>query len=221
MPHCTRKLGSLTSYSIYGNNRVYMRKNIAIIAVYFALTPFLLFFLIIYFLYLSHSQTGADGHMMALYNKTASFQALPDEKIFDVQTSLIPLDARSELLKQFLARYHSPLVPYSQLLVDVADKYQIDYRLLPAIAMQESNLCKKVPKRSEYNCWGFGVYGSKRTGFSNYPEAINAVAKTLSQDYVQKGLTEPSEIMTKYTPGSNGSWANSVSYFMDKIHESI
>ncbi len=198
-----------------------MRKNIAIIAVYFALTPVLLLFLIVYFLYISHTQAGADSHMLTLYNKTASFQALPDEKVFDVQTTLMPSDARSLLLKQFLAKYNSPLAPYSTLLVQVADKYSLDYRLLPAIAMQESNLCKKLPKKSDYNCWGFGIYGTKRTGFTDYQDAITTVAKTLSQDYIQQGLTNPDEIMKKYTPGSNGSWAHSVNYFMAMIHQSI
>lgn len=32
-------------------------------------------------------------------------------------------------------------------IVAIADKYNIDFRLLPAIAMQESNLCKSDPRQ--------------------------------------------------------------------------
>ena len=35
-----------------------------------------------------------------------------------------------------------------------------DYRLLPAIAMQESTLCRSIPVDS-HNCWGWGIYGDK------------------------------------------------------------
>jgi hypothetical protein len=79
--------------------------------------------------------------------------------------------------------------------------------------MQESNLCKHIPEGS-HNCWGFGIYGDKITRFDNYFDAIDAVTKTLATKYRDKGLTEPYEIMTMYTPSSNGSWAHGVSTFM-------
>lgn len=197
-----------------------MRKRIAILAVYFVFTPVFLFFFILYFLYLSHAQTGANAHMLTIFNQTAQFQALPDERVVGSDSSLQTADAREHLLEVFLARYNSPLLPYAQLLVTQADKNGLDFRLLPAIAMQESNLCKKIPKHADFNCWGFGIYGSKRTSFTDYSTAITTVAKTLGKDYVNQGLSEPAEIMARYTPGSNGSWANSVNYFMNEINNS-
>ena len=113
-------------------------------------------------------------------------------------------------------RYKSDLLPYAQNIVDAADKYDLDYRLIPAIAMQESNLCKKAPKDS-HNCWGFAIYGKKVLKFDNYTDAINTVTKTLAIQYKGQGLETPEQIMTKYTPGSNGSWAKSVNYFMDQL----
>src|SRR5688572_4674582 len=62
-------------------------------------------------------------------------------------------DARPHIVANFLERHGSPLKPYDhfgQYLVDIADKYELDFRLMPAIAMQESNLCKKIPEGS-YN----------------------------------------------------------------------
>jgi hypothetical protein len=107
-------------------------------------------------------------------------------------------------------------LPYAQNVVDAADKYNLDYRLVPAIGMQESNLCNKAPKDS-HNCWGFGIYGKKILKFANYAQAIDTVTKTLAIQYRQQGLTTPEQIMTKYTPGSNGTWAISVNHFMNQL----
>lgn len=120
------------------------------------------------------------------------------------------------MIRQFLAKYNSPLLPYAENIVKAADTYKLDFRLLPAIAMQESNLCLKIPENS-YNCWGYGIYGGKITKFTDYPEAINTVSKALSQHYKNQGLKSPEEIMTKWTPSSNGSWANGVNYFMQEL----
>lgn len=125
-------------------------------------------------------------------------------------------DARPEILRKFFKKYDSELEPHSEYFVEIADTYNLDFRLLPAIAMQESNLCKKIPEGS-FNCWGFGIYGDKVTRFSSYPEAIETVAKTLRAQYNDKGLLSAEEIQSKYTPSSNGSWANSVSHFMSEM----
>ena len=53
--------------------------------------------------------------------------------------------------------------------------------------------------------------------FENYTVAIESVSHTLSTDYKQVGLVTPEQIMRKYTPSNNGSWANGVSHFMDEL----
>lgn len=125
-------------------------------------------------------------------------------------------DARQLIVKNYLARYSSPLEPFAQYLVDTADKYRLDFRLLPAIAQQESNLCKKIPVDS-HNCWGFGIYGNKVTRFDSYTQAIDTVAKTLRKKYIDQGLDTPEKIMAKYTPPSiekGGPWAKAISQFL-------
>jgi len=144
-----------------------------------------------------------------------AFAALPSAENV-LGDSITSKDARIEIVRQFFAKYKSPLEPYAQNIVEDADKYGLDYRLLPAIAMQESNLCQKIIADS-YNCWGFGIYGKKVTRFESYPEAIDTVTRTLVKNYVSGGLNTPEEIMKKYTPSSNGSWAYSVSYFMSLL----
>ena len=132
--------------------------------------------------------------------------------VYETQTSVN--DGRAANLKSFFRKYNSPLYDYAEFIVATSDKYQFDYRLLPAIAMQESNLCRVIPHDS-YNCWGWGIYGNTITRFSSYDEAIETVAKGLKTHYIDKGLITASAIMAKYNPSSpNGSWAHGVNTFL-------
>lgn len=125
-------------------------------------------------------------------------------------------DARSEIIRQYLEYYNSPLVPYSDLIVATADKYGLDYRLITAIAQKESNLCKIIPPDS-YNCWGWGIHSKGTLKFSSYEEGIETVSEGIRQNYIDKGYTTISDIMGKYTPLSNGSWATGVIQFMKQM----
>lgn len=128
-------------------------------------------------------------------------------------------DARPAIVANFLERHNSPLQPYDhygKVLVEIADRYGIDFRLLPAIAMQESNLCKAIPPGSN-NCLGFGVHERGTLGFEKYEDGFERAARELKKYYIDIGLTTPEQIMTKYTPSSNGSWANSVNQWMAEM----
>jgi len=128
-------------------------------------------------------------------------------------------DARAQIVSNFLERYNSPMQPYDyygQKLVEVADRYGIDFRLLPSIAMQESNLCKNIPEGT-YNCLGFGIHERGTLGFDSYEACFERAGRELKKYYIDQGLTTPEEIMSKYTPSSNGSWANSVMQWMAEM----
>lgn len=128
-------------------------------------------------------------------------------------------DARAVIVANFLERYKSPLRPYEyygQQLVQIADQFNLDFRLLPAIAMQESNLCKVIP-RGSYNCLGLGVHAKGTWGFDSFEQNFAAAAKILKENYIDIGLTTPELIMSKYTPHSNGSWAFSVNRWMTEM----
>ncbi len=144
---------------------------------------------------------------------TTSGQIKGDSTIVETE------DARAEIVSNFLTRYNSPMQPadyYGQKLVEIADRYGIDFRLLPAIAMQESNLCKNIPEGT-YNCLGFGIHERGTLGFDNYEAGFERAGRELKKYYVDKGLTTPEEIMRKYTPSSDGSWANSVMQWMAEM----
>jgi hypothetical protein len=125
-------------------------------------------------------------------------------------------DARAANLKVFLRKYNSDLYDHADKIIEVSDKYGFDYRLLPAIAMQESNLCRVIPDDS-HNCWGWGIYGTTVTKFDSYDEAIETVGKGIKEHYIDEGLVTASAIMEKYTPPSQGSWQHGVNLFMKEI----
>lgn len=128
-------------------------------------------------------------------------------------------DARSKIIEDFFRGYNSNLADFSDIFTGIADKYQLDWRLLPSIAMQESNGGKKIIQGS-FNPFGYGIYGDLVIKFTSFEQAIERVGKGLREDYLNKGLITPEQIMTKYTPPSlkkGGAWAKGVSTFMEEL----
>ncbi|MBI2327632.1 glucosaminidase domain-containing protein [Candidatus Curtissbacteria bacterium] len=108
------------------------------------------------------------------------------------------------------------LEPYAQYMVETSDKYAIDYRLIPAIAMKESGGGDKAPPGT-YNAWGFE---NGATVFNSWEQAIDIVGKTLKERYIAKGLTTPEEIMAVYAPPqllTGGKWAKDIHYFFSQM----
>ncbi len=213
-----------------------MKATLVLLAGYFIAVPLFLFCLIFYQSYLFHqkdssrtvayqiapvAQPVVEIEQVTIPSEPDVFPAqkesLPQEP---AQFEQVPEDKRVTILKTFFGRYNSPLTDYAQAIVDTADNYGLDWRLLPAIAMQESSLCKKTPKDS-FNCWGFGIYGGKVTRFSDYGEAINVITKAMARDYHALGLKDPSEIVSKYTPENTNDWSGNVSYIMGRIAPSL
>ncbi len=191
-------------------------KKVFLPAIFFTLTPILLTFCILYFSFLSFEKKGPLSFLVPGNN--VSYAALPTSQ--NVLTGNIAVqDARVAIVADFFNKYNSDLAPFAQDVVSSADKYGLDYRLIPAIAMQESTLCNNLPDKlkDSRNCWGYGIYGKNITRFDSYPEAIDTVTKTLVTQYKEKGLETPEQIMAKYTPSNNGDWADSVSLFMDQL----
>lgn len=148
------------------------------------------------------------------YDPTRQFAASSAPMVLGTyEGSITTADGRSANLKNFFRKYNSPLFDFADKIVAVSDENGFDYRLLPAIAMQESNLCKYIPDDS-HNCWGWGIYGNTVTRFDSYNDSIEAVAKGLKHEYIDKGLTTASAIMAKYNPSSSGSWAHGVNTFL-------
>jgi len=139
-----------------------------------------------------------------------------DKNKMTVGTEILGSDARPIIIKKYLEKYKSPLVPYSDLIYQVSKDYGFEYYWIVAIAQQESNLCKKAPEDS-FNCWGYGIHKKGTLRFENYELAIRSYAEYLKREYFDKGLNTPELIMKKYCPNSNGSWAHGVQQFIDEM----
>ena len=147
------------------------------------------------------------------------FGSPKESQILGVNTVM---DERIPLLRGYLQAKDSPLASKSAEMVMTADKYQFDWRLLPAIAGKESSFGKKIPWNKEgqkpsYNAWGWGIYGDQVLSFSSWEEGIEKVGAGLRDGYFNRNLITIEEVMRYYTPKSNGSWARDVSFIMEQI----
>lgn len=120
------------------------------------------------------------------------------------------LDKKATILAKYLAKFDSPLQYHAQDFVDAAEDYQLDWKMVPAIAGVESTFGKQIP--GGYNAWGWGVYGTQAIYFSSWREGIFTIAKGLREGYLNKGLTDPYSINRVYA--TSPFWGGKVSYFM-------
>lgn len=191
-------------------------KNVVLVFIFFAITPVTLGISLFSLFSLKSNDIAIAKPGTSLFITPESgvrvYASLPLEQP-EVSSVIGSADARPEIIKQYLEYYNSPLIPYANLIVQTADKYKIDFRLITAIAQQESNLCKIIPPGS-FNCWGWGITSVGTLGFDSYEQGIEVVSRGLKQNYIDEGYTTVSQIMSKYTPSSNGSWAHGVNEFM-------
>jgi hypothetical protein len=169
-------------------------------------------------------------HQLGSVNLPMSATVAADNEQTDVggtsqvlSAHVIAGDARTLLLHSFLARNKSPMAPYAQTIVQQADLYGFDFRLVPSIAMCESNLGKRIPTKDSYNAWGIAVYTGELSGrkFSDWEEAIRWVSKYIKEHYYDRGYTDLYDIGAIWAPPSveNGySWTNCVTKFMESIY---
>jgi hypothetical protein len=111
---------------------------------------------------------GISHAILITKNKTSETKIQQEVK----KESDEPPDTRTESIKEYFTKFNAPVASYSGKLIEEADKYSLDWRLLPAISMQESTGCKF---RMGSNCFGFGYFH-----FSSIEEGIERVAEALS-----------------------------------------
>ncbi len=188
------------------------KKLILLLALFFILSA-----LNVFLVKKIHAETKRETHITIILQEFENLSMGDEfEETEEIQLDPSVKDKRVAILKAFFRRHDSPLYEHAEYVVKVSDDNGLDYRLIPAISMQESGACKVIPINS-YNCWGWGIYGNTVTRFSSYPEALDTVARGLKKYYIDKGLRTPEEIMRKYNPSSNGSWAFGVNTFIDVL----
>lgn len=126
-------------------------------------------------------------------------------------------DTRVSRLRMFLASYDSPLAADAETFVSEADKYNLDWKLVAAIAGVESTFGKHIPTGS-YNGWGWGVFTGASDGvhFENWADGIAQVSEGLRNNYIDRGANDIYDIGWIYAANGD-SWAAHVRYFVDKL----
>ena len=126
-------------------------------------------------------------------------------------------DKRIEVLGKFLKQYNSPLAQFAAKFVKDADRYNIDWRLVAAIAGVESTFGNFTPNNS-YNAWGWGIYGENVTRFSSWEEGIGVISKGIREEYMNKwNAGNVDEIGRIYAASPD--WSYRVEWYMERIRD--
>lgn len=133
--------------------------------------------------------------------------ALPD------QVEARVFDSQAKVLADYLKRHDSPLQYSAQDFIDASREYNLDWRLVAAIAGVESTFGKAI--LGGYNAWGWGVYGNQAIYFRSWKEGIFVISEGLKKGYVDKGLNNPYSMNRLYA--ASPAWGGKVSYFMKDL----
>lgn len=184
------------SYDVGGAQPLFMQKQIIKRIHSFIAIPLLAF---------SFGTTGIEvGTYNPLTMPSVQFHMGTPEVASNPSESV---EYRAALIDSFFAGRHLPLAGFGKDMVIAADKYDLDWRLLPAIAMRESTggLAACGGKLSaENNPWGWN--SCKGTGFKTMSESIDTLASHLggtnvrTARYYKDKTTE--QILKTYNPDS-------------------
>ena len=122
-------------------------------------------------------------------------------------------DDRAKILAKFLKKQGSPMAKDAPELVRIADKYNFDWKLLPAIAALESQYGKMVPAGS-FNPYG---WNNGSAYFKNWVSASEIVAEGIRIRYAPKGAVTPWRIGPSYA--ESPTWAARVDSYMSLIDQ--
>lgn len=132
-------------------------------------------------------------------------------------TAAVEPDNRVEKLRAFLKSYNSPLSEEAGTFVEEAQKHNLDWKLVAAIAGVESTFGHEIPAGS-YNAWGWGIPTGASDGvhFTSWGDGIAQVSEGLEKNYFGRGAKDIYQVGWVYA--ANGiSWGNHVRFFIDKI----
>lgn len=151
---------------------------------------------------LANPVVGMQG--LLLNSKEMIFDFRNKDQLLEVKTQ----DERAKKIDIYFSKYDLPLAGFGEKMIQEADLHNLDWRLIPAIAMRESTGGKFACKNANYNPFG---WGSCKIGFDSYDHSIEVLARNLSgnnpktQHYYKdkdiRGILEtynPPNIVPKY-----------------------
>lgn len=134
-------------------------------------------------------------------------------------TPALASSASGPAIDAYLASKGSPMVGSGQFFMMAGARWNLDPRLVVAIAGAESDFGKTTC--ADHNAWGWGCPTSP-INFDSWATGIDSVAKGLRNYYMDEGRTTVAAIHQKYAPlaakndptGLNSHWARNVSKFL-------
>lgn len=195
-------------------------KKAIFVFVFFTFTPLALVASVISLVSIAASQkfyaeTNSSSSYQYPISKAQVFASLPSD-FPSIETEITTADARPEIIREYLRKHNSPMEPYADFIVQTADKYNIDYRLITAIAQKESGLGRIMPKDC-FNSWGWGIHSQGTLCFDNWEEGIETVSRGIKENYIDKGYVTVPDIMKKYAHPSSTTWAEGVLSYMEEM----
>lgn len=133
--------------------------------------------------------------------------------------TLKPL-TREQKVKTYLEKFNSPLAPHADYIVELADKYDIAYTTIPAIARKESTLGKAI-KPGSHNAWGIMSWDSQKNRsiriFNSWEEGIRYTTALISKNYREQMW---SKVQDKYCPDyeCSDTWIKTVVQTQEEIN---
>ena len=128
----------------------------------------------------------------------------------------IVIDERPARLRAYLAAHNSPMEEDAEHFVSEADRLNLDWKLVAAIAGVESTFGKHIPTNS-YNGWGWGVFTGQQDGihFASWKDGITQVSEGLRYKYVDRGAVTVEQMGRIYA--ASPVWAQKVNFFLKSI----
>jgi len=111
------------------------------------------------------------------------------KQLSDAEVKYENKDTRVEKLENFFAQKKCPFSKYAKVFIQVADKYKMDWKLLPVVSMVESTGGKN------YIHNGFG-WGSDSIDYGSDVQDIDAIAHVLTTSTTYKAYQENQNLET-------------------------
>lgn len=126
---------------------------------------------------------------------------------------------KASKIDTYFENHNMPLAGYGMEMVLAAERHDIDWRMIPAIAVRESTGGRNACKSVSFSPFGFG---SCRISFKSYEDAIEVVAKNLGGDNPNTarhydGKTDRGILQSYNPPSVIPRYADQVLAIMDKI----
>ncbi len=116
-------------------------------------------------------------------------------------------------IKRILERYHSPLINETEQFIRACEVYSLNCYLLPSISGLESTFGQYIyPGSHNPFGWGGGLIS-----YGSWGDSIDAVAKGLKENYIDKGANTVDDIGRIYS--ESPTWSSRVNFFMKEFSD--